>query len=1060
MAGWKIKAYNGTEPYVFISYAHKDTEIVQPIVADLRKLGFNIWFDEGIHSGARWKDVILSHLEACCGFIFFATENSLLSAECRKEIYYAAETLHKPFVNVVLGGAKLPGWFVFDFSIFQYVDETKFTSREAMVNKLGTDLKKLLSRKDKAAMSGLKTAKPLVVPAVTKAPTKAKAEPVKAPAKATKTPAKAEAPKSAKAPTKSEPKTTAKAPAKAEPKPTAKAPAKPEAKPAAKGSTPTYRRKGTAVSFGYYPQSLVTDEAIIAALGEYDERTWRTYQYYNNGETDKFMYYVDCKHKGESYRGVYMTAKRPAHTTDAVEVKADGKARQSWNGYTTNTTYWFHYEPIEWQIVGNIGRNATVVSTKILDSQEFYYRADDGQLRKRKDLESNLGNVYDNNYRFSGIRRWLAKTFYTTAFDTEERALIQTTPVDNSVVSTEGVNNAYVCEDTEDTVFLLSKQEFGLFLHGESDKQRVGTDYAKIQGLTANKETSRWWLRSPNYVRSIGAHMIGEDGRCTTSVVNDTRCGVVPVLVMKLSTVPNLRPESKGKEEPVAPVKAEVPTPKKESTPPKAEKAKPAKATPAKPVKATPAVEEVPAPVEVPSAPSAEEKPKVTKKPAKVAEKSAPEAKSKKASPTKSAEAPVPTKPSVGPTWVCANCGNNNPGYAQVCEVCGGWERQTAPKEPEPVAAPVESEPVEPEVSGPVWVCADCGNNNPGNVAVCEVCGSREHLAVAVEETAKEPKKTAKSEKAKVTKTEAPKSAPVAPAPAATPVYKLSADGKTLFFGSYPQTRVTNRALISALGSFDARTWKPFEYYMNGSVREMAYYIDKSHGGKRYRGVYIKEYRPVLASENMGDLVQERNGFRVREVYWFRYDPIEWHILRTRDGRRTLSSKMILDSREMSPYKTKAALTRTDYLGVEGEEYCNNYRFSTLRTWLNTTFLNTAFTEEELLAILPTEIKDDVAPGRFPVMRDQVYLLSRDEASLLYYADEARTKQVSDYAKSQGALVSDAPLYIGNGIWRLRSRYSAMYDYNATTVMVSGGFVDLYAALTDVGVAPSLCLPE
>ena len=44
-------AYEGGEPYIFISYAHKDTDRVMPILKALAAKGFRIWYDAGIEAG-------------------------------------------------------------------------------------------------------------------------------------------------------------------------------------------------------------------------------------------------------------------------------------------------------------------------------------------------------------------------------------------------------------------------------------------------------------------------------------------------------------------------------------------------------------------------------------------------------------------------------------------------------------------------------------------------------------------------------------------------------------------------------------------------------------------------------------------------------------------------------------------------------------------------------------------------------------------------------------------------------------------------------------------------
>ena len=51
-------AYQGDEPYVFVCYAHEDSDIVYPEIAWLREQGTNLWYDEGIAAGKNWRGAI------------------------------------------------------------------------------------------------------------------------------------------------------------------------------------------------------------------------------------------------------------------------------------------------------------------------------------------------------------------------------------------------------------------------------------------------------------------------------------------------------------------------------------------------------------------------------------------------------------------------------------------------------------------------------------------------------------------------------------------------------------------------------------------------------------------------------------------------------------------------------------------------------------------------------------------------------------------------------------------------------------------------------------------
>lgn len=82
-------AYEGREPYIFISYAHKNSDRVLPIIAELQSRGFRVWYDAGIEAGTEWPEYIATHLAGCGCFVAFITRDALASQNCRREIHYA-----------------------------------------------------------------------------------------------------------------------------------------------------------------------------------------------------------------------------------------------------------------------------------------------------------------------------------------------------------------------------------------------------------------------------------------------------------------------------------------------------------------------------------------------------------------------------------------------------------------------------------------------------------------------------------------------------------------------------------------------------------------------------------------------------------------------------------------------------------------------------------------------------------------------------------------------------------------------------------------------------------
>ena len=118
-----LRAYEGDQPFIFLSYSHKDKEEVYPLINSLQKK-YNLWFDAGIHYGHEWEEEIWDRLQKCSVFLFIVTTNSLYSDNCKDELHFAREQ-KKHFVNLMFDRqVELPGWFVLRYARYQmcYLD--------------------------------------------------------------------------------------------------------------------------------------------------------------------------------------------------------------------------------------------------------------------------------------------------------------------------------------------------------------------------------------------------------------------------------------------------------------------------------------------------------------------------------------------------------------------------------------------------------------------------------------------------------------------------------------------------------------------------------------------------------------------------------------------------------------------------------------------------------------------------------------------------------------------------------------------------------------------------
>lgn len=123
--------------------------------------------------------------------------------------------------------------------------------------------------------------------------------------------------------------------------------------------------------------------------------------------------------------------------------------------------------------------------------------------------------------------------------------------------------------------------------------------------------------------------------------------------------------------------------------------------------------------------------------------------------------------------------------------------------------------------------------------------------------------------------------------------------------------------------------------------------------------------------------------------------PIKWRVLSVEeDGTALLLADKLLD---MQPF---------DKNGKIDWEEC------TLRTWLNSTFLNAAFTEAEQEAIAETELETESAA----TVTDNIYLLSLEEVSNPEYGFHPLIDCESNTRKAEGTDLS-----VFNNIWWLRT---------------------------------------
>lgn len=287
-------------------------------------------------------------------------------------------------------------------------------------------------------------------------------------------------------------------------------------------------------------------------------------------------------------------------------------------------------------------------------------------------------------------------------------------------------------------------------------------------------------------------------------------------------------------------------------------------------------------------------------------------------------------------------------------------------------------------------------------------------------------------------------------------------------FGSFPQTKVTDGEIISALNDSagdlpengNNRGWTDYGFYIESdNSTSFSWYIDLSYGNEKYRGVYFTSYRPYDWTEEslLGCSTQKSNNYYLSTVYWFKYESIKWRVLAKENGKALLLSEFALEVKQFD-----------DGAGN------NNYYDSTIRAWLNGDFYDVAFDENQKTKIFTTEV-DNGASTTFQKNNsfacentfDKVFLLSvKDILNENYGFSKTaeandlkmRAKTPTDYAKSLGCSSGISSFNWGNCCWLLRSPWDdgGAWDTFTTIVNWNGNVDGWFNEYTDTGIVPAI----
>ena len=734
--------------------------------------------------------------------------------------------------------------------------------------------------------------------------------------------------------------------------------------------------------------------------------------------------------------------------SETLYLGTDGYMYEALNGY------YYRYEPIKWKVLNNTNGTFLLISDLILDTQCYYNSTSDRFGATDYQGNSTSSTVYANNYKYSDIRTFLNTTFINQAFTSVEQDRIKTTTVDNSVSSTGYDSNDYACEDTQDKIFLLSRSEVTNSSYGfssDSDRYAKGTDYAKARGLYVYttkgsdcRGNSWWWLRSSDNRDSFSARGVDYDGGIDYNYGSRSYGGVRPAL--KISS------EKKDVD-----IKADIII--KDDT---------------RSYRLSEQCELI--------------------------------------SMGYSEKIKLPFLEKEGYDFLgysiseydknnivfLLDAKNNHDGYYAIYYAV--WEPikysityklNGGSVSGNPSTYTIESEDIalsNPTKTGYTFL-GWTGEDLIGAELNVEInkgsIGNRTYTATWKSNTYTitfdvNGGNSLKSNTQKVTYNHTY----TLPTPTRAgytfagwyngstkytngtwktannvaltakwisnesfiPTYDSSNNLISFIYGEYPQTIKTSSVTINT-SSQDSR----------------GYYLGSD--GEYYAKVTAKPYTSGYTYSN-GITITSGN------TYYFKVEPIKWKVLYNADGTYLVMSDLILDSQ----YYYNSTVIRsgaTDYQGnsTTSTVYANNYRYSDIRTFLNTIFINNAFTSEEQNLIQKTTVDNSgsstgASSNKYACedTQDKIFLLSLSEITNTSYGftssistTNTRYAKGTDYAKARGLYVYTTTGfdYIGNSYWWLRSPYMNNKDYSSD-VSLGGSVGNGIVNNSNYGVRPAL----
>ena len=133
-----VTPYEGSDPYLFVSYTHGDAGVVYPLMERLAQKGCRIWYDNGIQTGSEWPEVIAAHMQRSAACLLFMSDKAAASHNCRNEMNYAVQ-MKKPLIPIRYMNVNLSPGMMLMIGSTQWLTVSRLPQEEEISRMLACD---------------------------------------------------------------------------------------------------------------------------------------------------------------------------------------------------------------------------------------------------------------------------------------------------------------------------------------------------------------------------------------------------------------------------------------------------------------------------------------------------------------------------------------------------------------------------------------------------------------------------------------------------------------------------------------------------------------------------------------------------------------------------------------------------------------------------------------------------------------------------------------------------------------------------------------------------------